>query len=134
MRSKIAKKILESTSEDELIFVSWYADIVIRIHELLESNGVSQKTLAERMGKTAPEISRWLSGEHNFTLKSLAKLQAELGGTILHIPHKTQFTNAYKSKSTHTVITGINKKRNSDYNEDYYVTEGRPSYSDKLPA
>jgi transcriptional regulator with XRE-family HTH domain len=38
------------------------------------------------MGKKPSEISKWLNGEHNFTLRSLAKLEAELGEPIITVP------------------------------------------------
>ncbi|HTF02639.1 MAG TPA: helix-turn-helix transcriptional regulator [Bacteroidia bacterium] len=133
MRSKIAREILESTPEDELIFVSWYADLVVRIHDLLEEKGISQKRLAEKMGKTAPEISRWLSGDHNFTLKSLAKLQAELGEPLLYIPHRAQFQSSFHRKSSTTVMRKLPKKSRGSYTDDYCVAE-ETAYYEKLPA
>ncbi|MBK8153775.1 MAG: hypothetical protein IPK61_12500 [Saprospiraceae bacterium] len=40
------------------------------------------------MDKKPSEISKWLSGEHNFTLRSLAKLSAELGEPLMEVPKK----------------------------------------------
>lgn len=49
--------------------------------------------MAEKLDKKPSEISKWLSGEHNFTLRSLAKLSAELGEALLEVPKKkTQTT------------------------------------------
>jgi hypothetical protein len=43
------------------------------------------------MDKKPSEISKWLSGEHNFTLRSLAKLSVELGEPLMEVPkRKTQ--------------------------------------------
>jgi transcriptional regulator with XRE-family HTH domain len=91
MRSKILKEILEETPNEVDIFVKLYGDIVVRVHQILREQGISQKELAERLGKTPSEISKWLSGSHNFTLTSLAKVQAELGETILYVPKKDSF-------------------------------------------
>ena len=82
MRSKVFQRILENTPEDVDLFVDWYADLVVRIHQLLKEKNLSQKELAEKMGKQPSEISKWLSGAHNFTLRSLAKLSAELGELV----------------------------------------------------
>ena len=54
-----------------------------RIHELLTKKGMTQKELAKGMGKTEAEVSVWLSGQHNFTLKTLAKISVFLGEDIL---------------------------------------------------
>lgn len=86
MRSKIAKKILSETPEEVKIFVRRYADIVLRIHELMQLKGLTQKDLADRMDKKPSEINKWLKGNHNLTLKTIAKLEAELGGTIISTP------------------------------------------------
>ena len=84
MRSKIAKKILSETSEEVRIFVRQYTDIVLRIHELMQLKGFTQKDLADRMNKKPSEINKWLNGNHNLTLKTIAKLEAELGGSIIY--------------------------------------------------
>ncbi|HEY4965955.1 MAG TPA: helix-turn-helix transcriptional regulator [Puia sp.] len=83
MRSKIAKKILSETPEEERIFVRQYTNIVVRIHELLKRNGFTQKDLADKMNKKPSEVNKWLKGNHNLTLKTIAKLEAELGDSII---------------------------------------------------
>ena len=88
MRSKIFQEILDETPEDVEIFVRLYADLVVRINQLLVENNISKKQLADKMDKKPSEISKWLSGEHNFTLRSLAKLSAELGEPLLEVPKK----------------------------------------------
>jgi transcriptional regulator with XRE-family HTH domain len=85
MRSKIAKKILSETPEEVRIFVRQYTDIVLRIHELMQLKGFTQKDLADRMNKKPSEINKWLKGNHNLTLKTIAKLEAELGGSIIYV-------------------------------------------------
>lgn len=93
MRSKVFQRILDSAPKDVDIFVDWYADLVVRINQLLFENNISKKELAEKMGKKPSEISKWLSGEHNFTLRSLAKLSAELGEPLLEVPRKKTRTD-----------------------------------------
>jgi len=84
MRSAIAKKIQEDTPEEVRIFVRQYTDIVVRINQLLLEKGLSQKDLADRMKKRPSEISKWLKRPHNLTLKTIAKLEAELGEPIIY--------------------------------------------------
>lgn len=94
MRSKTVDRLLKNTPKDVEIFVDWYADLVVRINELLRDNKISKKELAEKLEKSPSEISKWLNGEHNFTLRSLAKLSAELGEPLLEVPKrktKTEF-------------------------------------------
>ncbi|MFZ4752817.1 MAG: helix-turn-helix domain-containing protein [Chitinophagaceae bacterium] len=101
MRSKVAQRILENTPEHIRISTHWYADLMVLISNTLKQNKISQKELATNLGKQPSEISKWLKGEHNFTLSSLAKLQAELGVTLIEIPLEK------KKESFKRVMNGI---------------------------
>lgn len=58
--------------------------IVDRIDEIMKKKPeLTQRTLADRLGKRESEISKWMRGTHNFTLKTIAKLEAVLGEPIL---------------------------------------------------
>ena len=57
--------------------------IANRIYDLLEQKGMSQKDLAVRLGKTETEISRWLSGTHNLTMATLAKIAVALDDDLI---------------------------------------------------
>ena len=84
MRSKVAERIQAETPEEVRIFVRQYTDIVLRINQILAAKGYTQKSLAEKMNKKPSEINKWLKGSHNLTLKTLAKLEAELGEPIIY--------------------------------------------------
>ncbi|MET3981910.1 transcriptional regulator with XRE-family HTH domain [Mucilaginibacter sp. UYP25] len=84
MRSKVAQRIQDETPEEVRIFVRQYTDIVVRINELLHEKGYTQKDLALKMNKKPSEINKWLKGNHNLTLKTLAKLEAELGAPLIY--------------------------------------------------
>lgn len=101
MRSKVAQRILSETPEEIKIFTRMYADIVVRVNQLLKAKGLNQKDLAEKMEKRPSEINKWLIGEHNFTLRSLAKLEAELGDPIINVPK----TKSISSGETRRYIT-----------------------------
>ena len=128
MRSKVAQKILSETPKEVEEFVRLYGDIVFRVNELLKLKGLTQKDLANRLDKSPSEISKWLKGQHNFTLRSIAKLQAELGEPILHIPithgfkvvHKNSFeqTVPVLNKMNHVpVFSNIKTKENKDFDK-----------------
>lgn len=56
-----------------------------KIDALLKERNISRKRLAQMMGKTEAEVSRWLGGTHNFTLKTIAKISNTLGVTLITI-------------------------------------------------
>lgn len=115
MRSKIADKILSKAPEDLQIFTTWYLDIVVRINQLLEKKKISQKKLAELLDKKPSEISKWLNGEHNFTLRSIAKLQAELGEPLLYMVVEKRFENCENFSTSMTVVKSKPVKKNIEY-------------------
>jgi transcriptional regulator with XRE-family HTH domain len=117
MRSKVFQRILDNTPKDVDIFVDWYADLVVRINFLLKEKGYTQKDLAEKLDKKPSEISKWLKGDHNFTLRSLAKLQAELGAPLFYVPKTKSFVSVGGSKTSFTVYNNIQVKSPIDYSK-----------------
>lgn len=95
MRSKVAERILANSPEEVKIFAKLYGDLIVRINSILNEKGYTQKELAHKLEKNPSEIHKWLSSEHNFTLRSIAKLQAELGETLLEVPSKKTTATLY---------------------------------------
>lgn len=70
------------------IYVEKSMDILDRIHDLMEEEDINQRQLAERLGKKETEVSRWINGVQNFTLKTLCRLEEALGQDIIKVPKK----------------------------------------------
>ena len=51
----------------------------------MQEKGRSKKQLADAIGKRPSEITRWLSGEHNFTISTLAMLSSFFGQPIITV-------------------------------------------------
>ena len=49
--------------------------IANKIHEMLEERRLKPADLARMLKKTPSEISKWLSGTHTFTTKTIAKIE-----------------------------------------------------------
>lgn len=56
-----------------------------RIYELMQERGLSKKQFAEALGKRPCEVTKWLSGQHNFTISTLAMLSAFFGKSIITV-------------------------------------------------
>lgn len=56
-----------------------------RLDFLMKEKGLSKKQFAEAIGKQPSEITRWLSGEHNFTISTLALLSTFFGQPIISV-------------------------------------------------
>ena len=57
--------------------------IANRVYALLEEKGMNQRDFAKALGKTETEVSRWLSGTHNLTIATIAKMAFVLGDDII---------------------------------------------------
>lgn len=56
-----------------------------RLAALMQERGLNKKQLAEALGKRPNEITRWLSGGHNFTISTLAMLSTFFGKSIINV-------------------------------------------------
>lgn len=54
-----------------------------RIANILSLKHMSQKEFAKGLGRTEAEVSRWLSGTHNFTLSTIAKISSFFNEDII---------------------------------------------------
>jgi len=78
-------RISNRSPKHSKIFVSKSLDIAERLNELLVLKGMTQNELAKKLNKRPSEISKWLSGLHNFTLRSIAKIEAALDEPIIQV-------------------------------------------------
>lgn len=64
--------------------------IAHRIETLMRERGLNKKQFAIALGRSPSEITKWLSGEHNFTVSSIAMLTAYFKKPIIVIPQEEQ--------------------------------------------
>lgn len=56
-----------------------------RIYELMTQRGLTKLQFAQALGKKPSEVTKWLSGQHNFTLKTLSMLSAYFGEPLIKV-------------------------------------------------
>ena len=56
-----------------------------RIFSLMQERGLSKKQFADALGRRPCEVTKWLSGQHNFTISTLAMLSAFFGKSIITV-------------------------------------------------
>lgn len=103
MRNKVVQNILEETPEELKIFVKLHADLTVRINQILRKKGMTQRALAEALNKKPSEINKWLKGEHNLTLRTIALLEAELGEKLIEVP----FVSSHEEKESKISGTSV---------------------------
>jgi plasmid maintenance system antidote protein VapI len=90
MPSKYLANVLATAKPETERFVQKNLDLTEQILMRLAQQDMTQRDLARAMGQSEPEISRMLSGAHNFTLKTLTKMEAVLGEDIILTPMRAQ--------------------------------------------
>lgn len=125
-KTLVVERLKAKILPENRIFVRKNLAISEQVEALRKEKGWTQKELARKLGKTESEVSRLLSGLHNLTLKSIAKLEAELGSDIIVTP-----LEAYKRyKSTEYITHRIYVPVRSTQNElaTHYVEESEVGY------
>lgn len=59
--------------------------IANKIADLLKQKDMRPADLAKAMGKRRSEISKWLSGTHTFTTKTITKIECTLSEEIIYV-------------------------------------------------
>ena len=78
-------KWLDENKDPEIDrFIEKNLAIVEKVRIALQNKGWSKAQLAEAMGKKPSEVTKWLSGMHNLTLKSTIKMEMALGIDLIH--------------------------------------------------
>ena len=69
--------------------------IAERISEILKTKGLPQKDFARLLNKRDSEISKWLTGRHNFTTQTIARIETALGSKLISIAHWLGYAYEY---------------------------------------
>lgn len=78
-----AKDIMASVNPLEARRIETRMIVAKMLHDYLTILGMTQYGLAGKMGKQPSEVSKWLSGNHNFTLDTLSDLGYYLNADFL---------------------------------------------------
>lgn len=71
-----------------------YEAVIKALEEASGSSGCTRKEIAARIGKSAPQVSRWLSGPSNWTLDTISDLlfavDAEMDYNVVFHQNRTR--------------------------------------------
>mgnify|MGYP003557440201 FL=1 len=109
-------------------------DISSRIDALLSERNLSQKEFAEMIGKRESEVSKWLKGTHNFTLRTLAKISAVLDAPIIQVVSKQNDTYVHHryGVSLNLFIETTSQSSYAINNRQYNTYTNYPSISQSI--
>ena len=82
---KLFRQVVDETPAELKTQLRFSDSIAEKLEGLLKKRGMSQRELAKSTGKTEAEVSRWLGGTHNFTLRTLAKISIAIGEDLITV-------------------------------------------------
>lgn len=85
IQNKLFRDCLATIPEDQKAEFDLSFGIAERLSEILKDKGLTQKDLAKMLNKRDSEISKWLTGRHNFTTQTIARIQNALGCNLINI-------------------------------------------------
>ena len=59
--------------------------IADRLDAILKEKGITQHELASRLNKRDSEVSKWLTGRHNFTTSTIARIESAIGEKLIRV-------------------------------------------------
>ena len=78
------QNMLNNVPQDIITEIDLSFAIATEISILMQERGLSKKQFADALGKKPSEITKWLSGQHNFTIRTLAMLSTFFGKPLIH--------------------------------------------------
>jgi transcriptional regulator with XRE-family HTH domain len=72
-------------------FIEKNLAITEKVRLAMELKGWKSQDLAKEMGKKPSEVSKWLTGMQNLTLKSIIKMELALGVELINIKPSNEY-------------------------------------------
>lgn len=85
MENKLFRDCLSVIPRDQKHAFELNFAIADKICEALKSLSMTQHDLALKLGKSDAEISKWLTGRHNFTVKTIASIEVALSQSLITV-------------------------------------------------
>ena len=80
--------------QENEVWLKWSRGIALSIVDYMQANSLSRSDIANKLGVTPQYVSRILSGNTNFSFKSVAEIERKLGISCMeaamayHLPHQ----------------------------------------------
>ena len=77
------QQMLSNVPQDISMEIDLSFAIAKEIDALMREKGLTKKQFADALGKKPSEVTKWLSGQHNFTIRTLAMLSSFFGRPLI---------------------------------------------------
>lgn len=109
----ISNWLTENSNPEVQRLVKRNLAIVTKVRKILESRDLSDKDFAKILGKTQSEVSKWLSGTHNLTQRSIIKMEIALDVQLIYIEQAHKYI--YLGKIEGTLKEEVKKYTSGNY-------------------
>lgn len=110
--SSVIGELLGEITSAEKMQVRVKMQLAARLDDLIMESGFNKGEFASKLDKNPSEISKWLSGTHNFTIDTLVEISGALNIPVqeLFVPKSVQVVN-----KTHIVVVSGTRPQNIIY-------------------
>lgn len=122
-KSPILSELIEKISQEELEKTESKMRLAVKIADAIKAKGYGKTEFAKKIKKNNSEISKWLSGTHNFTHDTLILLQKELDINLVN----SEIIEKIEIKNIHIVAETTSTSK-SNFNLSAIVNFQKPDY------
>ena len=83
--NELFQQCLDAIPDEQRASFELSYGVAKRLDALLREEGMTRHELAQRMGKRDSEVSKWLTGRHNFTLNTISGIETALGKRLVSV-------------------------------------------------
>ncbi|UPS90470.1 helix-turn-helix transcriptional regulator [Bizionia sp. M204] len=117
-KENILDNWLEENKNSEIDrFIERNLEITQKVCVILKTRGIKKNEFAKMLDKKPSEITKWLSGLHNLTLKSITKMEVALGVNLMNPEPQYVYLGMVEGGSQDVVSA------KDDYEQSYYTQE-----------
>ncbi len=117
-KENILDNWLEENQNPEIDrFIERNLEITQKVCVILKNRGIKKNKFAKMLDKKPSEITKWLSGLHNLTLKSITKMEVALGVNLMNPEPQYVYLGMVEGGSQDVVSA------KDDYEQSYYTQE-----------
>ena len=98
-------------------FIERNLEITQKVCVILKQRGIKKNEFAKMLDKKPSEITKWLSGLHNLTLKSITKMEVALDVDLMNPEPKYVYLGKVEGGSQDVISA------KDDYEHSYYTQE-----------
>lgn len=115
-KENILDNWLEENKNPEIDrFIERNLEITQKVCVILKQRDIKKNEFAKMLGKRPSEITKWLSGLHNLTLKSITKMEAILDVNLMNPEPQYVYLGMVEGGSKDVVSA------KDDYEQSYYT-------------